>query len=305
MSRFTDFIVSILPKGIRERIEDSKIKKLEAGAQEALRLQCKADGRETEYQDYLDSIESHKRDIEMYEGYLRDGIADAPRWKYALKERQMEMEFLRPNNPKDIEERNYWADNFYKEFLKVYPESEDLRFHGTSIYNTKAILESGGIFSSVDINDGYMASTDLSGEISASSRDSLNRTIQFFTDVGSYYRSLPGGCVFVINPRTDRDKELKRQDAMESVNFREHPEQFYGLFTTNENLLNVKQWVEQAGLDPDKVYNYQGFLDKLREEKNKGKDSKEHQKEEQRDLKVENIKVDDQKSKDKDDEEVR
>ena len=153
MSRFTDFIVSILPKGIRERIEDSKIKKLEAGAQEALRLQCKADGRETEYQDYIDSIESHKRDIEMYEGYLRDGIADAPRWKYALKQRQMEMEFLRPNNPKDIEERNYWADNFYKEFLKVYPESEDLRFHGTSIYNTKAILESGGIFSSVDIND--------------------------------------------------------------------------------------------------------------------------------------------------------
>ncbi|MBR3512549.1 MAG: hypothetical protein IKN74_06325 [Clostridia bacterium] len=303
MSRFTDFIVSILPKGLRDRIEENKQKKLQAGAEESLRLQCKADGRETEYQDYLQSIESHKRDIEMYEGYLRDGIEDAPRWKYALKQRQMEMEFLRPNNPKDIEERNYWANNFYKEFVKVYPESEDLRFHGTSIFNTKAILESGGIFSSVDINDGYMASTDLSGEISASSRDSLDRTIQFFTDMGSYIRSLPAGCVFVMNPRTDKDRELKRQDAMESVNFKEHPEQFYGIFTTNENLPIVKEWVEKAGLDPNKAYNFQGFLDKLKEEKNKGKESMDHQKEEQKDLKVEKIKVGDQKS--KDDEEVR
>ena len=32
-----------------------------------------------------------------------------------------------------------------------------MRFHGTSIYNTKSILESGGIFSSVDINDVLIA----------------------------------------------------------------------------------------------------------------------------------------------------
>ena len=85
---------------------------------------------------------------------------------------------------------------------------------------------------------------------------------------------------------------------MESVNFKEHPEQFYGIFTTDENLPAVKDWVEKAGLDPDKAYNFQGFLDKLREEKNKGKDSKDHQKEEKSTIKVENIKVDDQKSKD-------
>jgi len=272
VSRFTDFIVSILPKSLRERIEENQIKKLEAGAEERLKVQCQAEGRESEYQEYLASKEAHRRDIAMYEGYLRDGIEDAPRWKYALRQREQEMEFLRPNSPKDIEERNYWASNFYKQFLKVYPETEDLRFHGTPIYNAKAILESGGIFSSVDINDGYMASTDLSGEISASSRDSLDRTIQFFSDMGSYIRSLPAGCIFVVKPRTERDKELKRQDAMESVNFREHPEQFYGLFTTDENLPMVKEWLEKAGLDPEKAYNFQGFLDKLKEEKNKGKD---------------------------------
>ena len=37
MSRFTDFIVSILPKSLRERIEENQIKKLEAGAEERLK----------------------------------------------------------------------------------------------------------------------------------------------------------------------------------------------------------------------------------------------------------------------------
>lgn len=166
----------------------SKTKRLEASKDKKYRIECEKEGRPQDYENYLAYKKQAVNDIARFEKYIQDGIIDVGRWKYALKQKQREIEFIRPNNENDINERNYWRANFYKEFLKVMPENMDLRFHGTSIYNTKAILESGGIFSSVDLNDGYMASTDLSGEISASSTKSLDRTIQgWFADFGAYY----------------------------------------------------------------------------------------------------------------------
>lgn len=245
-----------------------KTKRLEASKDEQLRIKCEKEGRTEEYQKYLKDKENKKMDIARYEGYIKEKSGDVRRWKHDLKEAQRAMEFIRPNSDKDIQERDYWGDNFYDKFLKVVPENLDLRFHGTPIYNTKEILESGGIFSSVDINEGYMASTDLSGEISASSKESLNRTIQgWFANLAAYGRSLPCGCIFALNPRTEKDKELKQYDAMESVNFKEHPEQLYGIFTSTENIPNVRIWLEKSGFSPDLAYTFEGFLKKIEKEK--------------------------------------
>ena len=246
----------------------SKTKRLEGSKDKQFRIECEKDGRIQEYQDYLNYKKICLEDIARFKKNIYQG-KDVSRWKYTLKDTQRSIDFLRPNSPEDIQERDYWRSNFYNEFLKVVPENIDLRFHGTSIYNTKAILESGGIFSSVDINDGYMASTDMSGEISASTVNSLNRTIQgWFADLGAYVRGLPCGCIFALNPRTEKDKELSKYDAMESVNFRVHPEQLYGIFTSKENVSNVKEWLENAGFSADLVYTFEGFLKKLEKEKN-------------------------------------
>lgn len=85
---------------------------------------------------------------------------------------------------------------------------------------------------------------------------------------------LPCGCIFALNPRTQKDKELKQYDAMESVNFREHPEQLYGVFTSKENIPNVKEWLENAGFSPDLAYTFKGFLNKLESEKERTSDFK-------------------------------
>lgn len=263
----SDFLMSLLPSGIKRAIEARRVKKLQAGRDEIYKAECEAEGRIEDYEHYKAYLTGNQNDIEMFERYISEG-RDLPRWKYELAVAKRKTEFIRPNNPKDIEERDYWRGNFYPKFLEVIPEGMDLRFHGTPIYNAKAILESGGIFSSVDINDGYRTSTDLSGEISTSSVESLDRTLEgWFADMGAYISGLPCGCVFALNPRTQRDQELKKHDAMESVNFKEHPEQLYGIFTSEENIPKVRSWLEKAGFDPDLVSTFPGFLERLSKEK--------------------------------------
>lgn len=261
--------ISILPSNIRETIKSKRLKRLEAGKDEKFRIQCKKEGRIEEYQQYLHDKKSNKEDIERFKKYIAEGI-NVPKWKYELDVAERTTEFIRPNDPEDVKERNFWRANFYKKFLEVVPKGMDLRFHGTPIYNAKAILESGGIFSSVDINDGYMASSDLSGLISTTSVESLDRTLQgWFADMGGYISGLPCGCIFALKPRTEKDQELKKHDSMESVNFREHPEQLYGIFTSKENIQNVRLWLQNAGLNPDLVSTFDGFLERLNKENNK------------------------------------
>ena len=257
-------ILSILPKRIKKWFLNREVKKIEASKEEKLKIICMSKGLEEEYETYQIHKRNALNDIVRLQGYIDRGI-EPKRWKYELNNIQRSLEFIRPNNPKDIEYRDYWRVEFGKKLKEVAPEGLDLRFHGTSIHNTKAILESGGIFSSVDINDGYRASTDLSGEISVSTVDTVDRTLHgWFAGLGDYIRSMPSGCIFALKPRTQKDKELEKLSCMESVNFNNHPEQLYGIFTTDENIPNVKIWLENAGLSPELVTNFEGFLEKVR-----------------------------------------
>ena len=259
-----DTLISILPKRIQEWIEKRNIKRLEASKDEKYRKECVSTGRMKEYETYKSHLNIAKADIIRFKGYIEKGL-NPQRWQYELKNVEKSIPFIRPNDPKDIEYREYWREIFGEQLQRIAPENLDLRFHGTSIYNTKAILESGGIFSSVDINDGYRASTDMSGEISATSIPTINRTLYgWFADMGSHIKSLPCGCVFVLVPRTEKDQMLKKQDGMESVDFRKHPEQLYGIITTDENRENVREWLEAASLDKDLVTNFEGFLERIK-----------------------------------------
>lgn len=266
--KIRDTLISILPKSIQNWFKNRNIKMLESARDSKYRKECLETGREQEFDTYLVHKENIKNDIKMFKNNISNG-KEVKRWEYELKDAKGVYEFIRPNEPSDINYRNYWADNFASRLQEVAPEYLDIRFHGTPIYNAKAILESGGIFSSVDINDGYLASTDLSGEISTTSIDTINRTLQgWFAGIASYNRNLPCGCIFALLPRDERDKQLKSQDAMQSINFREHPEQLYGIITTNENIPNVRQWLQNAGLDIDLATNFEGFLEKVSKERN-------------------------------------
>lgn len=48
---------------------------------------------------------------------------------------------------------------------------------------------------------------------------------------------------------------------MYNVNFRENPNQLFGVFTTPENILRVKEWMKESGFNPEQVYTFESFLE--------------------------------------------
>ena len=261
-------ILKILPRGLRELIENRTQKRLESREEAMYRAECLSQGRAKDYEDYLSNKKHAVDEIARMEEYLKLGL-NPQRWSYEIQTLQENVPFIRPNSQEDINYREGWADAFPTMIKQVTKEGDDLRFHGTSIAKTQKIIESGGIFSSVDINNGYRASFDLSGEISASTIDTVAVSLNgWFTDIAAHRRGLPCGSLFVLKPRTDKDIALKERDAMESVNFREHPEQLYGIISTPENMIRIQEWLAKAGYDPALAYTFDGFIHKLDLEKN-------------------------------------
>lgn len=105
---------------------------------------------------------------------------EVQRWKYNVDESKLQLKFIRPGNQLDIGYRNYQYDNFVNKLREVFPDDLDLRFHGTTIYYAEQIIKTGRITSTADRYNGYIKSTDLSGEISASNIETIDTTIPFF-----------------------------------------------------------------------------------------------------------------------------
>lgn len=245
-------------------------------------LDCKRTGRMDEYQHYKRMIEHKQDDIKRFEQYIENtkerleylkqhGYSEnsseykyaqeqLQRWRYELDATNLQIQFLRPNTKEDIEYRqNNTGDEFVNKLRGVISPELNLVFHGTPVYFAKEILKSGKITSSADRYDGYIKSTDMSGEISVSDIDSLPRTLDFFSGMASYQHCLPGGCIFAMYPKDDKDFD-KKASIMSNVDFRKNPEQLYGIFTTPENIPNVQKWLDEIGLDPYLVYDFEGFI---------------------------------------------
>ena len=251
-----------------------------------LKNKCKKEGKMAEYEEYKQHLKCLKRDINMYEGFLRDATekftniwkiytkdskqyVDAKdevlRWKYTLEERRLQLKFIRPNLKQDIDYRNNQYDKFTSRLSQVLPSNLDLRFHGTPIYFAEQIIKSGTITSSADRYDGYIRSTDRKGEISVSSIETLDTTIHgWFTDLTAYERCLPAGCLFVVLPKDKEDAEYGH-NILHSIDFRKNPEQLYGVVTTPENIEQVKSWMAEAKFNANSVYTFEEFLQNIKE----------------------------------------
>lgn len=254
---------------------------------------CRKEGRLKEFEDYKSSLKSVEEDIKRFEEYIKEAEKrfeeakqkypetskeyqyakrNLDRWKYDLYEAKLKMDYIRPNSPEDVEYRDMQGKEFEKKLQSVISPNLDLRFHGTPIYFAEQIIKSGEITSSADRHDGYISSTDLPGEISASTPQTIGRTIGFFSDIYAYVRSLPAGCIFALQPKDKEDAELG-VDILHSVDFKKNPEQLFGIFTTSENIERVKGWMQDAQMNPDMVYTFEGFLREV-EEKSKNIDFK-------------------------------
>lgn len=241
---------------------------------------CKVSGRMKEYETYKKQLELKKIDINRFSKYLSDATQkftniqqifsenskeyidakdEMSRWKHSLDEAKLTLKFIRPNSQQDIKYRDEQCETFANKLQMVLSPNFDLRFHGTPIYFAEQIIKSGIISSTADRYDGYIKSSDKTGEISVSDKETIGRTINYFSDMVAYQRSLPSGCIFALLPK-DKDDATYGPSLMHSVDLRKNPGQLFGVFTTPENIERVKEWMNEAEFNPNLVYTFEEFL---------------------------------------------
>lgn len=70
---------------------------------------------------------------------------------------------------------------------------------------------------------------------------------------------MPAGCIFVVLPKDDNDRESGESLLMGNVNFKEEPSRLYAIITTPENINMVSKWCKENNVDSGKVYDYDSF----------------------------------------------
>lgn len=191
---------------------------------------------------------------------IREHETACIRWSRDREKTEKTLATVRPNIKQDCKERFDIRCNFAQQVLDIDPQNKlDLRFHATSLAATKDIIESGGLMSSVDRLDGYIETTNLSNEISVSDINNIQYSIDFWSDLEADKRSLPAGCMFVLQPQSQEEADMIAGRQMHNVYFHNHPEQLVAIITTTENLPQLQQWLSQNDLNPDVACTYSAF----------------------------------------------
>lgn len=216
-----------------------------------------------------EAIERYKKikesDVDKKEVKLRiikNSIIRAQRIAISLEE---QLELIRPEKKEDVEYRKRQGDEFAKKIQRVVPDNLPLRFHGCTINTAKHILESGEISSSVD-RLGYETSYDIEGQISVTTKESIDVTIYSYAYLYSELY-LPAGCIFVLLPKDEEDEKAGESMLMRNVDFKSEPNRLYGIITTPENLERIRIWGEKFQIDlRTKIYDYDSFIKSFEKE---------------------------------------
>lgn len=212
--------------------------------------------------DKYHSIESSE--VDKKETRLKIAQKTISSRKNALAQIEDQLEFLRPSDEKDMQYRLRQYDEFSKKMKDLVPEDLPLRFHGCPIYTAKHIIESGEISSSVD-RLGVETSYDTEGQISVTTKDTLDTTIHGYTHLSENF--FPAGCVFVLLPKDELDAKAGDSMLMGNVNFKQEPNRLYGIITTPENIEKVSQWAKVSGIDLSKIHDFDEFAKSFEKQK--------------------------------------
>ncbi len=175
------------------------------------------------------------------------------------------LNFLRPRNKKDLDERIWAHDHLATDIQQNIPEGLPLRFHGAPIYYAEQIIKTGGLSSSED-RLGTTTSYDVAGQVSVTTPEGCSYSIQGFTDTTAEGGNLPSGCIFVLIPRSEEEAKLGETSLMMgNIDFKKENESLFGVITSEENKERVKGWLRGAELNENIVSTFNEFPQKLAE----------------------------------------
>ena len=225
---------------------------------------------DTEYRQKRTNI---KNELELVDYHLKNVLNDSElknsneviELQVARLKLLDKLRHFRPSQAEDISYRKAVFENFPSWATKNIPESMHLLFHGTTLSNTERIINSGRITSGKD-RWGIYTSGDTNGEISVSTKDFLEISMQYYMnlmDENGFEYCLPCGSLFVFKANPEEYKNAKRHYRANNVYLKKNPDQLYAVITTPENLKRVKWWMEKNGLPSEKVMNFESFQEKI------------------------------------------
>jgi hypothetical protein len=173
-----------------------------------------------------------------------------------------ELAFLRPSSEEDVAYRQRIAAEFSAGVRNAAPKDLPLRFHGASIYESRDIIITGGLSSSVD-RLGAQTSMDGAGQVSVTTPDSIHITMEGYVDLFESNCCIPTGCTFVMLPGSQEDAAAGESMLMGNVDFTEEPDRLFAILASPETMSDVQGWAATAGIDPGRVTEYFAFVDQL------------------------------------------
>jgi len=196
-------------------------------------------------------------DIDKKEKRLELAAKSVARRMFVIEQIKDQISFLRPSLKEDIEYRLRQYNEFSRRMRTCVPDDIPLRFHGCPIYTAKRIIESGELSSSVD-RLGFETSYDTEGQISVTTKESLEVTVQGYAGLNGNYE-LPAGCIFVLLPKDEFDAKSGESLLMNSLNIRKEPERLFAIITTPENYERLLEWCQNNNIEDEKIYEYDDF----------------------------------------------
>ncbi|MFI3261112.1 MAG: hypothetical protein R3Y13_05325 [bacterium] len=169
---------------------------------------------------------------------------------------------IRPDTKEDLDERNNVLNNFNNIIDESIPDDLPIVFHGNGDINTvEEIINSGGLFTPEERGVEFTSQATL---IDVTCKKNTQVSLNFANDNSGPF--LPYGAIFVFLPKEDEYEKVfetktnsEVYGGVESINFSE--DRFIGIMTTNENLEFIKTIMINNGLNPNKVFNHQQFID--------------------------------------------
>ncbi len=208
-----------------------------------------------------EKIKKNKEDIQkILQSYTSDKREKLLFLQYLISIQTGRVKFLRPNDTRDIIDRERQISEFSKKIFEVIPDSKHLVFHGTPIYNTEKILKSGRIVSGRDLW-GIKTSGDPLGQFSVTTKENIQNTVIGHSDLGAYTEFLPAGTIFVLYPKDEEEyKMAQKKGYLHNIDFKRNPNRIHSLVTTSENLDRINNWLKKYKLNYH-VYDYDAFID--------------------------------------------
>lgn len=179
--------------------------------------------------------------------------------RFRLSNQKGKLQFIRPNFPEDIAYREKQISEFSHNAKKILSDFKLLLFHGTPIYNTPKIIQSGQIVSGKDLW-GFATSGDPAGQFSVTTKDNIRDTVLGHSDLNAFIGFLPAGVIFAFYAKDETEYQMAQKEGrVHNINFKENPKRIHSLITTPENIKRVQEWLNKNDFDFP-VCDYNGFI---------------------------------------------